>query len=99
MLFRSYPHAAAHQAANARELAEAGAARIVADEAFDGQAFVRACAILDDEPGRAAMAAASREAGRPGAADAVAALLVALAGRSALPDRAAVEVIARGARG
>ena len=86
-----YPHAAGHQAANARELVEAGAARLVADEAFDGAAFAAACAILADEPRRAAMAAASRSMGRPGAADATASLLLDLADRSPLPDAARIE--------
>jgi len=86
-----YPHAAAHQAANARELAEAGAAELVADEAFDGHAFERACAILADEPRRAAMAAASRSLGRPGAANATASLLLDLADRGPLPDAARIE--------
>lgn len=91
-----YPHAAAHQEANARELAEAGAAALVPDESFDGPAFARACAILDDLPRRAAMAEASRRAGRPGAADAVASLLDALARHAPLPDRASIAAIARG---
>jgi len=86
-----YPHASAHQAANARELAEAGAARLVADEAFDGHAFEAACAILSDEPRRAAMAAASRSLGRPGAANATASLLLDLAERGPLPDAARIE--------
>ena len=93
-----YPHAAAHQEANARELAEVGAATLVPDEAFDGPAFARACAILADEPRRTAMAEASRRVGRPGSADAVAALLVALARRDPLPGREAIEAIAREAR-
>lgn len=86
-----YPHAAAHQAANARELAEAGAAELVADEAFDGLAFEQACAILADEPRWAAMAAASRSLGRPGAANATASLLLDLAERGPLPDAARIE--------
>jgi UDP-N-acetylglucosamine--N-acetylmuramyl-(pentapeptide) pyrophosphoryl-undecaprenol N-acetylglucosamine transferase len=86
-----YPHAAAHQAANARELQEAGAALLIADEAFDGRALEEACDILADEPRRAAMAAASRALGRPGAADATADLLTALAARGPLPDAASIE--------
>jgi UDP-N-acetylglucosamine--N-acetylmuramyl-(pentapeptide) pyrophosphoryl-undecaprenol N-acetylglucosamine transferase len=91
-----YPHAAGHQGANAEILAAAGAARIVADEAFDADALVAASEILFDEPTRTAMAAAARRFGRPGAADAIAALVLALAERRPLPDAAAIEAIARG---
>lgn len=91
-----YPHAAGHQGANAEILAAAGAARIVADEAFDADALVSAAEILFDEPIRAAMAAAARRFGRPGAADAIATLVLALAGHRPLPDAATIESIARG---
>jgi len=91
-----YPHAAGHQGANAEILAEAGAARIVADEAFDADALVAASDILFDEPTRTAMAAAARRFGRPGAADAIATLVLALAERRLLPDAAAIDAIARG---
>jgi UDP-N-acetylglucosamine--N-acetylmuramyl-(pentapeptide) pyrophosphoryl-undecaprenol N-acetylglucosamine transferase len=91
-----YPHAAGHQAANAEILAAAGAARIVADEAFDADALVAATGILFDEPTRIAMAAAARSFGRPGAAHAIAALVLALAERRRLPDAAEIEAIARG---
>ncbi|HET7029039.1 MAG TPA: glycosyltransferase [Candidatus Limnocylindrales bacterium] len=91
-----YPHAAGHQGANAEILAEAGAARIVPDEAFDAEALVAAADLLLDEPARAAMAAASRAIGQPGAADAVAALVLALAERRPLPSPAAIAAIARG---
>jgi UDP-N-acetylglucosamine--N-acetylmuramyl-(pentapeptide) pyrophosphoryl-undecaprenol N-acetylglucosamine transferase len=92
-----YPHAAGHQGANAEILAAAGAARIVADEDFDADALVDAADILFDEPVRVAMAAASRGFGRPGAADAIAALVMALAERKPLPAAASIEAIARGA--
>jgi UDP-N-acetylglucosamine--N-acetylmuramyl-(pentapeptide) pyrophosphoryl-undecaprenol N-acetylglucosamine transferase len=91
-----YPHAAGHQGANAEILAEAGAARIVADEVFDADALVSAAEILFDEPTRTAMATAARGFGRPGAADAIATLVLALAERRPLPDAAAIEAIARG---
>lgn len=91
MVVVPYPHAAAHQSANAQLLAERGAALFVADEAFDGQALVDACRILDDAPRRAAMAAASRSLGRPGAANAVAGLLLDLAERAPLPDTERVD--------
>ncbi|HEY8845858.1 MAG TPA: UDP-N-acetylglucosamine--N-acetylmuramyl-(pentapeptide) pyrophosphoryl-undecaprenol N-acetylglucosamine transferase [Candidatus Limnocylindrales bacterium] len=92
-----YPHAAGHQGANAEILAAAGAARIVADDKFDADALVAASEILFDEPTRIAMAAAARRFGRPGAAEAIAALVLALAERRPLPDAAAIEAIARGA--
>jgi UDP-N-acetylglucosamine--N-acetylmuramyl-(pentapeptide) pyrophosphoryl-undecaprenol N-acetylglucosamine transferase len=91
-----YPHAGAHQAANAELLASAGAARVVADEAFDADALVAAADLLFDEPALAAMAAAARELGRPGASDAVAALVLALAERRPLPSTESIERLARG---
>ena len=72
MVVVPYPHAAGHQRANARELVEAGAARLVEDEAFDAGALLEAAAILDDPARHLAMSAAARDLGRPGAADAVA---------------------------
>lgn len=81
-----YPHAAGHQEANARWLAEHGAARMVADEAFDSEALLSATAILDDPALHAQMAAASRKLGRPRAADAVSDLVLALARREPLPS-------------
>ena len=92
-----YPHAGAHQGANARLLADAGAAQIVPDESFDGDALLAACAILDDPDRHAAMAAASRRLGRPGAADANAELLLALAERHPLPRSETIQRIARAA--
>jgi UDP-N-acetylglucosamine--N-acetylmuramyl-(pentapeptide) pyrophosphoryl-undecaprenol N-acetylglucosamine transferase len=86
-----YPHAAGHQRANARGLVEAGAARLVEDEAFDAAALLDAAAILDDPAVHLAMSAAARELGRPGAADAVAELVLAAADRAPLPDPAAIE--------
>jgi len=91
-----YPHASGHQGANAQILAEAGAAKIVADEAFDAEALVAAAEIVFDEPARAAMAAAARRFGRPGAADAIATLVLALAERRPLPTVEATDAIARG---
>lgn len=91
-----YPHAAGHQGANAEVLAAAGAARIVADDDFDADALVAAADILFDEWARAAMATAARAFGRPGAADAIAALVLALAARRPLPTPEAIDTIARG---
>ena len=97
MVVVPYPHAGGHQRANALVLAEAGAARLVEDEAFDGPALLDALAIVDDPATHARMSAAARGLGRPGAADAIAELVLAAAERRALPDPAALEARARGA--
>ena len=91
-----YPHAAGHQRANARELVDAGAARLVDDEDFDADALLEAAALLDDPAAHLEMAAAARALGRPGAADAVADLVLAVAAREPLPDPAVIERRARG---
>ena len=96
MVVVPYPHAAGHQRANAAEVVAAGAARLVEDEAFDAAALLDAAAILDDPPGHLAMSAAARDLGRPGAADAVADLVMAVATRSPLPDAASIERRSRG---
>lgn len=97
MIVVPYPHAAGHQMANAQALAEVGAATLIADEAFDGPALAAAAAILDDPERLAEMALASRAMGWPGAADANAELVLALAERRPLPSAVAVAAIARGA--
>ena len=91
-----YPHAAGHQRANARQIVEAGAGRLVDDEAFDADALLEAAALLDDPAAHLEMAAAARALGRPGAADAVADLILAVAARDPLPDPAAIDRRARG---
>ena len=91
-----YPHASGHQRANARELVDAGAARLVDDEAFDARALLDAAAILDDPTAHLAMSAAARSLGRPAAAEAVADLVVAAAQRAPLPDPAVIERRSRG---
>ena len=91
-----YPHAAGHQRANARELVEAGAARLIDDEDFDADALLEAAALLDDPAAHLEMAAAARDLGRPGAADAVADLVLAVAARGPLPDAGVIERRARG---
>lgn len=96
MVVVPYPHAAGHQRANARELVDAGAARLVEDEACDAGALLDAAAILDDPVHHLAMSAAARDLGRPGAADAVADLVLAVARREALPSIDAIERRARG---
>jgi len=92
-----YPHAAGHQTANARVLAEAGGARLVPDEAFDAGALVDAAELLADDAARGRMADAARLFGRPGAANAVAELVLAAAERRPFPDPATIERLSRGA--
>lgn len=94
MVVVPYPHAGAHQRANAAVLADVGAAELVADEDFDAAALLAATAILDDPARHATMSAAARAMGRPGAALAVAEILIALAERRVLPDAAAVARLA-----
>jgi UDP-N-acetylglucosamine--N-acetylmuramyl-(pentapeptide) pyrophosphoryl-undecaprenol N-acetylglucosamine transferase len=96
MVVVPYPHASGHQRANAAVLAEAGAARIVEDEAFDAAALLDAATLLEDPTRHVMMAAAARAMARPGAADAVAALVMAIAMRTTLPDPAAIERLSRG---
>jgi UDP-N-acetylglucosamine--N-acetylmuramyl-(pentapeptide) pyrophosphoryl-undecaprenol N-acetylglucosamine transferase len=92
-----YPHAAGHQRANARHVVEAGAGRLIDDADFDAAALLDAAGLLDDPAAHLAMSAAARSLGRPGAADAVADLVVAAARREPLPDVATIERRARGA--
>jgi UDP-N-acetylglucosamine--N-acetylmuramyl-(pentapeptide) pyrophosphoryl-undecaprenol N-acetylglucosamine transferase len=94
MVVVPYPHAAAHQAANARELVEAGAAEIIRDEDFDARALIDACAIVTDASRRGRMSEASRRAGRPSAAAATARLLLDLAERRPLPQAERIEAMA-----
>ncbi len=96
MVVVPYPHAAGHQRANAASLVEAGAARLVDDAAFDANALLDAAGLLSDPASHAAMSAAARSLGRPGAAAAVAELVLAAAGRRPLPDPAQIERLARG---
>jgi len=91
-----YPHAAGHQKANARELVEAGAARVIDDEAFDAAALLDAATLLDDAAAHLEMSAAARSLGRPGAADAVARLVLAAAERRPLPEPETIERLSRG---
>ena len=96
MIVVPYPFAGAHQRANAAELVDGGAARVVADDAFDSAALLEAVSILDDPTRHAMMAAAARGLARPGAADAVAEVLLALAERRPLPSSEAVTRMALG---
>ncbi len=97
MVVVPYPHASAHQVANARALAEAGAARIVADADFDAESLRDAARLLNDEQALATMRAAARGFGRPGAAAAVAELVIALAEKAKLPAQAAIDRLSRAA--
>ena len=96
MVVVPYPHAAGHQRANAMTLVQAGAARLVEDADFDADALLEAAALLEDPMTHLAMSASARELGRPGAADAVADLVIAAAERAPLPDAAAVDRRSRG---
>lgn len=96
MVVVPYPHAGGHQRANALSLVEAGAARLVEDEAFDADALIDAAALLDDPVAHARMSDAARALGRPGAADAVAELILAAAARLPFPSTDEIERRARG---
>lgn len=99
MVVVPYPHAAGHQRANAAQLEAAGAARVVDDADFDAAALLDAAAILEDPVAHVAMSAAARALGRPGAADAVADLVLAAANREPLPDPATIDRRSHGTGG
>jgi UDP-N-acetylglucosamine--N-acetylmuramyl-(pentapeptide) pyrophosphoryl-undecaprenol N-acetylglucosamine transferase len=92
-----YPHAGGHQRANAEALQRTGAARLIEDDAFDGEALLGAAQLLDDPQAHLAMSAAARSLGRPGAADAIADLLMAMAERRPLPGPDEIDRRSRGA--
>jgi UDP-N-acetylglucosamine--N-acetylmuramyl-(pentapeptide) pyrophosphoryl-undecaprenol N-acetylglucosamine transferase len=96
MVVVPYPHAAGHQRANAEVLERAGAARLIDDAAFDAEALLTAAALLDDAKAHVQMSASARGLGRPGAARAVAELVMALAEGRRLPEPAEVERRSRG---
>jgi UDP-N-acetylglucosamine--N-acetylmuramyl-(pentapeptide) pyrophosphoryl-undecaprenol N-acetylglucosamine transferase len=83
-----YPHAAAHQQANAAWLADNGAAIVVPDDQLDGARLQAEVSALRDDQRRAAMANAARRLGRPDAAQRVAAELLDLAERRPPPPAA-----------
>jgi UDP-N-acetylglucosamine--N-acetylmuramyl-(pentapeptide) pyrophosphoryl-undecaprenol N-acetylglucosamine transferase len=85
-----YPHASAdHQTANARWMADAGAAVVIPDAALTSTRLTRELvALLDDRARLAAMAAASRSLSRPAAARDVADELIAAAAVSGRAARA-----------
>jgi len=71
----------AHQTANARDVAEKGAAVLLPETQLDSDRLVAVVrGLLDDPPRLARMAAAARSAGRPDAAVAIARELRALGG-------------------
>ena len=96
MVVVPYPHAAGHQRANAASLVAAGAARLIDDEDFGAEALLEAARLLEDPAAHAAMSGAARSLGRPGAAGAVAQLVVAAATRQPFPDPTEIERQARG---
>jgi UDP-N-acetylglucosamine--N-acetylmuramyl-(pentapeptide) pyrophosphoryl-undecaprenol N-acetylglucosamine transferase len=96
MVVVPYPHAAGHQRANAASLVEAGAARLIDDAVFDAAALLDAATLLDDPTAHATMSAAARSLGRPGAAAAVAELVLAAAAGRPPPEAERIERIARG---
>ena len=75
---------------------EAGAARVIDDEAFDAAALLDVAKLLEDAHAHLGMSAAARALGRPGAADAVARLVLAVAERQPLPDAETIERLSRG---
>jgi UDP-N-acetylglucosamine--N-acetylmuramyl-(pentapeptide) pyrophosphoryl-undecaprenol N-acetylglucosamine transferase len=95
MVVVPYPHASAHQVANARALAEAGAARIVTDEDLDANKLIESAGLLARPADLVAMQDAARGFGRPGAANAVADLVMALAQRRPLPSADAIDRTSR----
>ena len=70
---------------------------LIEDADFDAAALLRIADILADPARHAAMSAAARELARPGAAEAVADLVLAAAARRGFPDQAAIDRRARGA--
>ncbi len=93
-----YPHAAGHQRLNAETFAEAGAAMLIEDDAFDADRLIEVAGLLADPARHAVMSAAARELARPDAAVALADLVLAVARRQALPTEAEIDAIARGPR-
>jgi UDP-N-acetylglucosamine--N-acetylmuramyl-(pentapeptide) pyrophosphoryl-undecaprenol N-acetylglucosamine transferase len=99
MVVVPYPHAAGHQRRNAEEMVRSGAALLIEDENFDAAALLSAAAILDRRSEHEAMAAADRSLARPGAADAVAELVLAAAERRPYPEPSHIEAVSRGVAG
>jgi UDP-N-acetylglucosamine--N-acetylmuramyl-(pentapeptide) pyrophosphoryl-undecaprenol N-acetylglucosamine transferase len=96
MVVVPYPHAAGHQRRNAEQMVKSGAARLVEDEDFDAEKLLAAAAIVDNRKEHDAMATAARAFARPGAAVAVAELVMAAALATPLPEEAHIEAVSRG---
>jgi UDP-N-acetylglucosamine--N-acetylmuramyl-(pentapeptide) pyrophosphoryl-undecaprenol N-acetylglucosamine transferase len=82
-----YPHAGAHQRANAAWLAGHGAAVVVPDAELDGERLLAEAQRLRDDAERASMAEAARRLGRPDAAAHIADELLAMAQGRPLPSQ------------
>jgi UDP-N-acetylglucosamine--N-acetylmuramyl-(pentapeptide) pyrophosphoryl-undecaprenol N-acetylglucosamine transferase len=83
-----YPYAGAHQRANAAYLAERGAARMISDEALDGERLLAEATTLRDDAARATLAADAADLGLPRAAETIAAELLAMGEGRPLPSLA-----------
>jgi len=95
MIVVPYPHAAAHQRANAAEMVEAGGATLVEDDDLDGDTLREAADLLFDDARLARMSEAARRVARPGAAAATVRLLEALAAGTPLPHADSLEATTR----
>ncbi|HEX9634600.1 MAG TPA: UDP-N-acetylglucosamine--N-acetylmuramyl-(pentapeptide) pyrophosphoryl-undecaprenol N-acetylglucosamine transferase [Candidatus Limnocylindria bacterium] len=84
-----YPHAGAHQDANAAWLADQGAAVVVPDAELDGERLLAEAQRLHDDATRVTMADAARRLGRPDAAARIADELLAMAQGRPLPSQLA----------
>ncbi|HTE65430.1 MAG TPA: glycosyltransferase, partial [Candidatus Binatia bacterium] len=82
-----YPHAGAHQGANAAWLADHGAAVVVPDAELDGERLLAETDRLRDDARRVAVADAARRLGRPDAAARIAEELLAMAEERPLPSQ------------
>ncbi len=98
MVVVPYPHAAAHQKANAAEMVDAGAAILIDDENLDGGTLLEACDLLYDDR-LAEMSEAALRIARPGAAAAGVRLLEVLAAGEPLPTQDELDVLTRSASG
>ena len=98
MVVVPYPHAGATSARTRASWSRPARRAVIEDEAFDAAALLDAARLLEDahahlgdvRPRPAAL-------GRPGAADAVAELVLALAERRPLPDADTIERLSRAA--